>query len=484
MSLRDLKRELLALKKAYKKGENLNLLKKRGNSLAAKIAEFVQNGGANPTQKSRHIVGEQRREKQDTYVRHMLRLDENDERWNRQVELYFALKELLETIADVAKVKVDEPLADVDEPSSRVCKSLAEFYWKLVKALNGIDLLGFSAHCYIVLDQLNRGMPPIQVPEVRNVLNLVRDVLNDFGIDNNKVFGVETATPKKPKRFLWNLRLRPEKYVPFMIAFSAVAILFDPKNIVDNIDDNVNNAIYMLLNSLVPEIDNTFEEIKNTLIQQERLGWPHDRVRWDNLRRAANFAQQQRIYNAWLAEQQRIYNAWLAELEQMGGDRQNRLISIEDQESLYTREADGCMGQFLFQLTSMNKNFAATPIKKGIFKLQKVDCEGDEAEDCVKCGPPVRRVGPKRQKHKGKKQTNNGAPSAPSVEEKVSVEKPGDQEVVVEGRGPNGNVYNAFIIEEGNINNKGEGEGEGEGESEGEGEGESERVVNEEEDFM
>ena len=292
MSLRDLKRELLALKKAYKKGENLNLLKKRGNSLAAKIAEFVQNGGAIPTRKSRHIVGEQRREKQDTYVRHMLRLDENDERWNRQVELYFALKELLETIVDVGK-------------------PLAEFHDDLLKALNGINLLGFSAHCYVVLDQLNRGMPPIQVPEVRNVLNLVSDVLNDFGIDNNKVFGVETATPKKPKRFLWNLRLRPEKYVPFMIAFSAVSILFYN----DNIDDNVNDAIYMLLNSLVPEIDNKFEEIKNTLIQQERLGWPHDRVRWDNLRRAANFAQQQAQYNAWLAEQQRIYNAWLAELE-------------------------------------------------------------------------------------------------------------------------------------------------------------------------
>ena len=70
--MRDLKRELLALKKAYKKGENLNLLKKRGNGLAAKIAEFVQNGGAIPTQKSRHIVGEQRREKHNTYIRHML----------------------------------------------------------------------------------------------------------------------------------------------------------------------------------------------------------------------------------------------------------------------------------------------------------------------------------------------------------------------------------------------------------------------------
>lgn len=222
LSVKTLSKDLEAIKISHKEGASLKKLKSDVESLYEKIN---MKGGKRGSKQRANMIHVRKHKS----IIHHTNKDEY-ELEQRTQELYMMCNEVIKAFGSIPETKE---------------------YIKMIKMIKMVD---------------NKNIKLNDV-ETEYILDKITKAYLDnsdelFGF--NRISFLKTTTPTKPKYYKWDLEHRPEKLIPFSIAYGATKIL-EKKDKLDATNKEI--CLKMLLNSLAPEVSS---ETQSNIYQYER----------------------------------------------------------------------------------------------------------------------------------------------------------------------------------------------------------------------
>ena len=212
LSVKTLSKDLEAIKIAHKGGASLKKLKSDVERLYEKIN---MKGGSKKRANKSHTRNNK------TIINH--NTTDDNEFYQRTQELYMMFDEVIKAFGSIPETKK---------------------YIEKIKMVNNKNTELNGVETKYILDKITEAY-------LDNSGEL-------FGF--NRISFLKTKTPTKQKYYKWDLEYRPEKLIPFSIAYGATKILENK----DKLDDtNKNLCLKMLLNSLAPKVSKKTQSKKD-----------------------------------------------------------------------------------------------------------------------------------------------------------------------------------------------------------------------------